>query len=286
MTNIDPAIAARLGRQAASTAHAARIFLASGEAIGLTDHDRDLAFGGVIHRAQPGMTLTDLRFTADLAPDHGAIVTVLHPNGLMQDHLDRSDLQGARIEIDRVDTEDMASRFTLAIGTVGEVDVEASEVVIEFRGPSEALAASIGRVYQRTCDARLGDGRCGVDLSLPAHRATGIVGVADGLTFTVSVTTSIPPLSFVNGTLGLISGPLGGLVRPIRVARADPSGVECVLWEGFPLPVQAGTSAELTVGCDRTFETCRSRFGNARRFGGFPTIPGTDVLAIGAGRWS
>jgi uncharacterized phage protein (TIGR02218 family) len=41
-------------------------------------------------------------------------------------------------------------------------------------------------------------------------------------------------------------------------------------------PVAAGDQFNATAGCDRSFATCKDRFGNAMNFGGFPHMPGTD----------
>jgi uncharacterized phage protein (TIGR02218 family) len=41
-------------------------------------------------------------------------------------------------------------------------------------------------------------------------------------------------------------------------------------------PVVVGDTFSATAGCDRTFATCRDRFGNTVNFGVFPHMPGTD----------
>ena len=42
--------------------------------------------------------------------------------------------------------------------------------------------------------------------------------------------------------------------------------------------VTEGTPVELREGCDKTFATCVSRFGNGINFRGEPHLPGTDLL--------
>lgn len=52
--------------------------------------------------------------------------------------------------------------------------------------------------------------------------------------------------------------------------------MELRLWlpmEASPAP---GDPVVLTVGCDKSFTTCRTRFGNALNFRGFPHMPGSD----------
>jgi uncharacterized phage protein (TIGR02218 family) len=42
--------------------------------------------------------------------------------------------------------------------------------------------------------------------------------------------------------------------------------------------VEAGCRVELRDGCDKRFETCVTRFGNAVNFRGEPHLPGNDLL--------
>jgi uncharacterized phage protein (TIGR02218 family) len=52
------------------------------------------------------------------------------------------------------------------------------------------------------------------------------------------------------------------------------SNVDDVITVFFPFSnLSVGDIVELSVGCDHSFTTCRSKFSNGRRFGGFPYIP-------------
>lgn len=37
----------------------------------------------------------------------------------------------------------------------------------------------------------------------------------------------------------------------------------------------------MTAGCDKSFATCRSKFGNGINFRGFPHLPGNDFIVGG-----
>lgn len=50
------------------------------------------------------------------------------------------------------------------------------------------------------------------------------------------------------------------------------------LQEAFPFAVAVGDEALLEAGCDRTFETCRTKFSNSVNFAGEPSIPGVDQI--------
>ena len=45
-----------------------------------------------------------------------------------------------------------------------------------------------------------------------------------------------------------------------------------------PYAIEAGDEFTICPGCDKTAETCQDRFGNIAQFGGFPFIPGTDIV--------
>jgi uncharacterized phage protein (TIGR02218 family) len=42
--------------------------------------------------------------------------------------------------------------------------------------------------------------------------------------------------------------------------------------------VAPGDAFVVTAGCDKSFATCRDRYGNFKNFRGFPHIPGNDFL--------
>ena len=59
----------------------------------------------------------------------------------------------------------------------------------------------------------------------------------------------------------------------------DNSGGSFTVALSYPVSARLKTSWAVSVyfGCDKTLTTCRSRFNNARRFGGFDGIPNRDV---------
>jgi hypothetical protein len=62
-------------------------------------------------------------------------------------------------------------------------------------------------------------------------------------------------------------------------AHRDVDGdVRLTLWQAMPESVTIGDAFTVTAGCDKTFTTCRDRFGNADNFRGFPHIPGNDFV--------
>ena len=86
---------------------------------------------------------------------------------------------------------------------------------------------------------------------------------------------------------------MGGLVRQtldsairehdLRVAGVprmitNHSGDTITLSAVLP-GLAVGVALEAFAGCDRTFATCQSKFGNSLNFGGFPWIPAKNPFA-------
>ncbi len=281
MRPIDQTLAARLARAGAGTARALRLFPKSGGTLGLTDHDQPLKLLGTVFRSAPGMRLGPLTRRADLAPDHAEIETALGEGGLEQGKLAAGELAGVRADLWLVDTEDPSFRLMLSKGTIGEAAIEGDRVLLEYRGMKEALGRPVGRVYQKSCDAVLYDRRCGLDAADHSHGVT--ILQADGLSLQIESADGTDPSAFAGGSLRFDHHGLP-VTAPIRTARRAARVLYVTLWEAFPAKPENGTAATITLGCDKRFSTCRDRLGNAENFRGFPSIPGTDTLAVKAGR--
>ena len=50
------------------------------------------------------------------------------------------------------------------------------------------------------------------------------------------------------------------------------------LAQASPDAIHHWRTLDVTAGCDRRFDTCKAKFGNAVNFRGFPHIPGSDYV--------
>ena len=48
------------------------------------------------------------------------------------------------------------------------------------------------------------------------------------------------------------------------------------LWLPAGAAIEIGDQFTATAGCDKRFDTCRTKFSNAANFRGFPFMPGND----------
>ena len=138
---------------------------ADGVRLGFTDHDEPLTVSGVTCSAASGWTLgaahTELGTGAGLAAATAA---------LDSDALNEADIAGglydqARLEVLRVMWSAPDQHVLVWRGRIVRLVRGGGAFTAEIEGPLGALQRVIGRTYSRTCDARLGDSRCRVDLS-------------------------------------------------------------------------------------------------------------------------
>jgi uncharacterized phage protein (TIGR02218 family) len=69
------------------------------------------------------------------------------------------------------------------------------------------------------------------------------------------------------------SGANAGLKAHVKTQTQ--SGV-ISLWLPAGAAIDIGDAFTVTAGCDKRFDTCRSKFSNASNFRGFPFMPGND----------
>jgi uncharacterized phage protein (TIGR02218 family) len=251
---------------------------ADGVTRGFTDHDEDVVLGAVTCRADSGLTGSEVTQKLGLAVDSSELSGTLADDSLNELDLAAGRYDGAAVEIWLVDWSEPELRVLLAAGTIGEVRREGPAFTAEVRGLSDRLSQESGRLYTATCSADLGDGRCRIDLTNSTFRGAGTVLLRDAASaFTASGLEGFEDGWFTAGKLTFTSGTNSGLSVEVKSHRKS-TAVRLVLWQAMPEPITAGDMFIVTAGCDKRFETCRSRFNNAVNFRGFPHIPGNDFI--------
>jgi uncharacterized phage protein (TIGR02218 family) len=250
-----------------------------GLVLGFTDHDRDLAFEGVVFRADTGMTARAFQQSTGLAVDNSEAVGALSDGAIRAADLRAGRFDGATVTMWLVNWRDPAQRSIRFQGSIGEVVRTDGAFRAELRGLTEGLNKPQGVVYQRTCSAVLGDSRCRVDLAAPEFRAeVDVDGIDEGKTFVFRTFPVYAAGWFRGGTLTVLSGAAAGIVAHIKSDRLAGVGRRVVLWEAIRSTIVSGDAVRLVAGCDKRPETCRTKFANFVNFRGFPSIPGEDWL--------
>lgn len=254
-----------------------RITRNDGVALGFTDHDRDLVFGGTNFEASSGFTSTEIAGAVGLNVDALDVESAVTSDRLSEDDLAAGLFDNAAIEIFRVNWQDPDQRVLMRYGNLGEVSRGTTHFKAEVRGLAHELQQPKGRIIQFACDADLGDGRCTVDLDQDAFKGSGAVtALTDQRTLTVSGLGSFDQDWFTRGLLAWTSGANAGLKAEVKLHSKRDGTVTLELWQAMSRAVEAGDAFTLTAGCDKSFKTCRAKFDNAVNFRGFPHVPGID----------
>ncbi len=280
MKTLAPGLQAHLDTGTTTLCWCWRLTRSDGSHVGFTDHDCDLAFDGTTFEAASGFTASEIKDSIGLATDNLDVEGALSSASLNETDLAAGLFDGARVEIWRVNWQDVAQRVLMRSGTLGEVARSGQAFTAEIRGLAQDLQQPKGRLYQYACDADLGDARCRVDVTGPTFRASGIVTNASSRRFlTASLPDAFADDWFTRGRFVFTSGANIGRAQEIRrhVNAGNLASIE--LWQAFALDIAAGDTFTVTAGCDKHFATCRAKFNNAVNFRGFPHIPGADLLS-------
>ncbi|MEE2567323.1 DUF2163 domain-containing protein [Hyphobacterium marinum] len=256
-----------------------RVTRADGTVFGFTEHDADLIVDGVTYRAATGFVPGDLDQAADFAAGQASIAGIFDAASLTEADLDKGLWDGAAVELFWVDWSDPSLFVRVWTGELGEVRRGKTAFEADLAGPARKLDRTMGRVYSRSCDAELGDARCGVDLDDPAFRAGATVTrIIHASAFEMSGLDGHAPPLFADGGLVWASGGNAGGSARVRVHRAAGAATVIELSQPPALPVEVGDTATLIAGCDKRLSTCRDVFGNTVNFRGCPFMPGNDAL--------
>ena len=279
MRDLPPDLAAHLAGGATTLCHCWALTRRDGTRLGFTDHDRDLAFGGLTHAARSGLEAAEASAELGFAIGGGEVAGALSALGLAEDDIAGGLYDGASVETWLVDWNRPETRLLLEIGTIGEVRRAGGAFVAELRGLMDRLDAERGRTYRATCAADLGDAQCRVDLNDPRFAATGTVaGQPEPGTLAVTLSGPFPADWFTGGRLTWTGGASRGQEADLRAQTGAGTALGLELWQAPARPVAPGDPFRLVAGCDKRLATCRDRFANVANFGGFPHLPGNDFV--------
>lgn len=273
MRTISPALAAHLAGDATTLCHCWRVTRRDGVVLGFTDHDEALDFGGTRYQAASGFQASEMREEKGLAAPASEVTGGFSSEAVTEADLGAGRYDGARVEVFKVNWQAPDGALLLKVQEIGEVSRAAGAFTAELRSFAHRLSQETGRIYNRRCDATLGDRRCGVDLAAPGRRAQAVVtAVSARDRLLVSGLEAFADGHFRLGSLTLAEG----TVALVEESRAEEGATALSLWLPLSALPAAGDAVTVSVGCDKAFSTCREKFDNALNFQGFPHMPGSD----------
>jgi uncharacterized phage protein (TIGR02218 family) len=277
MRAIPPGLQAKLDSGCATLCRCWQIDRRDGQRLGFTDHDQPLRFGGVTYEASTGLTASAIEASTGLSIDNAQATGALSSLSLTEDDIEAGRYDGAELRVWLVDWEDVSLRVLQFRGSLGEITRGQTAFEVELRGLSEQLNRPVGRAFTPGCECNLGDMKCGVDTGQGALTVTGTVQQTDGsVRIEADGLSAFAPGWFDRGAFTWTSGPNVGAEGVVKRHDLRGGTAALELWLATPEPISPGDAFTVTAGCDKRFETCSAKFGNAVNFRGFPHMPGDD----------
>lgn len=252
-----------------------KITRTDGAVFGFTDHDLALTFAGTTYEPESGFVPSEIRAAQDFSVDAQDVEGALSSDRITETDILDGRWDNAEVEVWRVNWTSTDQRVLMRRGNLGDIRRGRTSFVAEVRSLSHWLNQTVGRTYQFSCDADLGDARCGVNLSSPLWSATGIVATLSGSRgFTSAALGSFAADTFTLGVVSWTAGANAG--RQAEIASFASGAI--TLFEAPARPIAVGDAFTATAGCDKQFATCSAKFANGVNFRGFPHMPGEEAV--------
>ena len=285
MKSLSPMLQAHLDDGTTTLSSCWRISRADGVTLGFTDHDRVLTFDGADFEPESGFAASEVRSGSDLSVDAQDAEGVLTSDRITETDIVDGRWDAAQVELWRVNWADTSQRVLLRRGAVGQIRRGRMAFVAEVRSLAHVLGQTVGRTFQASCDAALGDTRCGMDLENAAYTGNGVV--TDLLRDRAFMATGLAAFAagwFTSGTITWTSGANVGRITEVLAHDLAGSIVTLTLLEAPVRAIAEGDSFIARAGCDKRMATCGTKFSNVTNFRGFPNIPGQDAVLRYASR--
>jgi uncharacterized phage protein (TIGR02218 family) len=264
---------ASLAAPVTTLCHCWKVERRDGVVFGFTDHDRALEWGGVSFAPESGFSASEAKSSLGFGASRAEVEGALSSLAISEADIDAGLYDGARVETFLMNWQEPGEHGLLRVAHIGRIVRSDESFVAELQSPMRALDEPKGRFVTRICDAELGDARCKVGLDVDAYRAESTVLAVEPMgTVHLSGLGSFEAGWFAYGTVRW------GETRSARVRehRGGDGFATLVLESGSSGLPEAGDAVVVTAGCDKSFGTCKAKFGNGLNFRGFPHLPGND----------
>ena len=259
-----------------------KITRVDGTIFGFTDSDIPITYSGTTYQPSDGMTSTNIAMASGTGVDNLEAVGFLSSTRIKEADLVAGLYDNATVEVRLYDRSSSTATAPIMSGYIGEITVVDGIFKAEFRSLMSRLKMVLGDVTSINCRVRnLGDAQCKFDLTgsvggTPA-RSSRTVSSSSGAIITFA-SDSAPTDFYKYGLVKFTTGLNAGVSREVKTHTLTGGNAVIEVRNQFPFAVSAGDVATLTVGCDHTIATCRSKFNNATNFHGEPFLPGNAKM--------
>ncbi|MFH1136583.1 MAG: DUF2163 domain-containing protein [Pseudomonadota bacterium] len=238
-----------------------------------TSADEAITYNGHVYNPA-ALTRSAVQFDGEMKVS-GLTVSIVESAEPINRFLSQWPLGQVWVEVLKVFRDYLDEALVVFLGQASKASLSGRRCDIECVGFEFFLSQKLPiRRFQLKCNYQLFDSHCDPDGSLaasfPGVAATVTVS-SDRLTISAAAFDALADGYF---TWGYVAA--GGDRRPI-VGHVGPD-----LALRYPFPgLETGDTATAYPGCDKKLSTCRDKFNNKARFGGFPWIPSTSPFILG-----
>lgn len=164
MKTVSANLLAHLGGEVTTLAMLFEIIRTDAVAKRFTSHDEDITFGGFVYESSASYSASAVQTTGDLSVDNVDVEVLIDSAGITESDILAGLYDYAALTIAQINYRTPGDgQIKLRTGRLGEVSVRRAIFSAELRGLAQHLQQTVGRIYQRRCDADLGDARCSVN---------------------------------------------------------------------------------------------------------------------------
>ena len=249
------------------------------------DHDRASIVNGHSFTPIKSMDLGYGERVSGLASDSNNVLGGFEIDVINEQDVICGKWDNAAIEIIVFDWQNPISFQSIFNGYVTTINQTDNEFEFEISGIKAKLENQIGRVFGRNCDAVLGDSKCRINLLDSAYNFEAQI-IAYGVN-NINVKAPTKAINYDYFTFGKAifnNGILGDYHANINAIKSDGNNLIISFDKNLPIVpkiAQTDETIRCFYGCDKSFATCKSRFGNGDNFRGCPHIPGQSDAFVG-----
>ncbi len=264
---------AHLAGEVTSLAVCWQLTLTDTTVMGFTDHTSDLTISSILYKAASGFSPTSIETKDRFSVDNLDVAGILDSAAITEADIMAGKYDFAEILIFMVNVTDLSQGIiTHRRGWLGEVSLQNGQFTAEVRGLAQKLQQNIVELYSPTCRAVLGDTRCKV--ALGGFTASGAIDTVTSRQVFISNSMTQAAGYFSGGEVQWLTGANAGRRMEIK----EFSNKQFTLVLPMPNNVAVGDTFNAIAGCDKTFNTCFTKFSNAVNFRGEPYVPGMDKM--------
>jgi uncharacterized phage protein (TIGR02218 family) len=234
-----------------------------------TSGDEDVKVDPIVYRAVPiqrsSLEVSTDQSTADftvefpLDAEFLSLFRISPPSGVVTILCER---------FHRTDTG--AERSIVFKGAIANVAWSSENVEMTCESSSQTIKqVGLRRHYQYGCPHMLYGGECGVNRA--NFQVDGTASNINGIQIDVTAAANYEDEWFAGGYIEFTHSSLGTVER-IGIAASLQGSGRLTLFT-YPVGLASGAEVKLFAGCDRTFGTCVTKFGNGPAYGGQPFTP-------------